>query len=62
MSVSYLTVVHVAELLKVSEKTVRRMVRRREIPAFKVGNQWRFIEKQIAAWAEDRVAAVGQGS
>ena len=54
---AYLTVEEVAELLKVSDKTVRRLVRRGELPAFKVGNQWRFIGEQIRDWAEDRVEA-----
>jgi len=37
-----LTLHEVADLLKVAEKTVYTMARRRELPAFKVRGQWRF--------------------
>ncbi|MEE9150503.1 MAG: helix-turn-helix domain-containing protein [Thermoplasmata archaeon] len=30
--------------------TVYRLVAQRELPAFKVGNQWRFKRKMIEAW------------
>lgn len=55
--VAYLTIDDVADLLQVSHKTVRRLVWRDEIPAFKVGNQWRFIGDQIREWAVARVAS-----
>ncbi len=56
MDLAYLTIDDVAGLLQVSPKTVRRMVWRGEIPAFKVGNQWRFIGDQVRQWAESRVS------
>ena len=54
---AYLTIDDVAELLQVSHKTVRRLVWRGEIPAFKVGNQWRFIGDQIRSWAEEKTSS-----
>jgi excisionase family DNA binding protein len=37
-----LTINEAAELLRVSRRTVLRMIERKEIPVFKVGVQWRF--------------------
>ncbi len=39
--------------LNVSEPTVRRMVRRGDIPAFRVGGQLRFERKEIEKWLKD---------
>ena len=51
-----LTVVEVAELLKVAEKTVYTMAQRTEIPCFKVRGQWRFRRSDIDAWIERQVS------
>jgi excisionase family DNA binding protein len=40
----------VARYLKVDKFTVYRLVTQKKIPAFKVGNQWRFKKKMIDAW------------
>ena len=60
MGDEYLTIDQVAELLKVSSKTIRRLVTRDEIPGFKVGGQWRFRREDIDAWAQDRSRAGGR--
>ena len=52
MAVDYLTLREVAELLKLSEKTVYRLAQRGELPAFKVGGSWRFIRSDIDDWAK----------
>lgn len=36
-----LTISDAAELLRVSEKTIRRMIEAGDIPASKIGGQWR---------------------
>jgi len=41
-----------AEYLKAHVETVRRMARRREIPAFKVGKDWRFHKEALIKWTE----------
>ena len=41
-----------AEYLKAHVETVRRMARRGEIPAFKVGKDWRFQKEALKKWAE----------
>ena len=51
----YLTIDQVAELLKVSTKTVRRLLQKAEIPGFQVGQQWRFKRAQIEVWADAQV-------
>ncbi|MBT3180918.1 MAG: PTS transporter subunit EIIA [Deltaproteobacteria bacterium] len=45
-----MTLSEIANYLKVSEKTVSRMVRADEMPAIKVSNQWRFIKAFIDDW------------
>ena len=49
-----LTLPEAAELLHVSTRTVQRMIRRDELPAFKVGGQWRLRESQLMNWLEGR--------
>ncbi|WP_407642413.1 helix-turn-helix domain-containing protein [Caballeronia arvi] len=47
-----LTIPEVAALLRVAEKTVYTLAQRGEIPAFKVGGQWRFSRSAIQAWID----------
>ncbi len=49
-----LTLPEAAELLHVSTRTLQRMIRRRDLPAFKVGGQWRLRESQLTEWIERR--------
>ncbi len=50
MQDALLTVDQVAQYLKIDKFTVYRLVAQRKLPAFKVGNQWRFKRKMIEAW------------
>ena len=52
-----LTLPEVAQLLKVAEKTVYSMAQKGQLPAFKVGGQWRFKRVDIDQWIEQRKAA-----
>lgn len=52
-----LTLQEVAEYLKVDERTVYRMVKFKQIPSFKVRNQWRFRKDALDRWMEDSSAA-----
>jgi excisionase family DNA binding protein len=45
-----LTLEQVAEYLNVDKFTVYRLLNDKELPAFKVGNQWRFKRKLIENW------------
>lgn len=44
------TIQDAAEYLHVAEKTVQRIVQRGELPAVKLGGQWRFIPEQLSEW------------
>ena len=57
MSDEILTLPEVAQLLKVAEKTVYSMAQKGQLPAFKVGGQWRFKRVDIDLWIEQRKAA-----
>ena len=50
MQETLLTVEQVAGYLSVDKFTVYRLIAQKEIPAFKVGNQWRFKRSLIEAW------------
>ncbi|HSE85122.1 MAG TPA: helix-turn-helix domain-containing protein [Candidatus Binatia bacterium] len=45
-----LTIEQVAHYLSVDKFTVYRLVNQKKIPAFRVGNQWRFKRAVIDAW------------
>jgi excisionase family DNA binding protein len=45
-----LTTEQVAHYLKIDKFTLYRLVSQKKIPAFKVGNQWRFKRKTLDAW------------
>ena len=49
-----LTVGEVARLLKVAEKTVYTMAQKGDLPAFKVGGQWRFHRADLDNWIDAR--------
>jgi len=45
-----LTLEQVAAYLNVDKFTVYRLLADKDLPAFKVGNQWRFKKKLIENW------------
>ena len=45
-----LTVEQVAEYLNVDKFTIYRLLADKQLPAFKVGNQWRFKRKLLENW------------
>ena len=51
-----LTLPEVALLLKIAEKTVYSMAQKSQLPAFKVGGQWRFRRVDIDQWIEQQKA------
>ena len=44
------TLEQIARYLNVDKFTVYRLITQKKIPAFKVGNQWRFKQEMIDAW------------
>jgi len=49
-----LTLEEAAEILQVSKRTLLRMIQKKEVPAFKVGGQWRIRESQFRKWVEGK--------
>lgn len=50
MQENLLTTEQVARYLRVDKFTVYRLVTQKKMPAFKVGNQWRFKKHMIEDW------------
>jgi len=48
-----MTVREVAGYLRMHEMTIYRMARQGEIPAYKVGNRWRFNRGRIEDWLRE---------
>jgi excisionase family DNA binding protein len=47
-----LTIPEVSEYLHVSRQTIYRMLRRGDIPAFRIGGDWRFNIEDLGHWIE----------
>jgi excisionase family DNA binding protein len=57
MEEKVLTLKEVAELLRTHPSTIYRLLRKRRIPAFKMGSDWRFNREAIDQWISEREAA-----
>jgi excisionase family DNA binding protein len=56
-----LTIPEVANLLKLSTSTVRRLQQRRKIPFVKVGRSIRFVASDLTAYLETRrIGSIGE--
>ncbi len=49
-----LTIREVADYLKITERTLYRLVQEGKLPAFKVGNSWRFRREDLERWISDQ--------
>ena len=49
-----LTLQAAAGILQVSKRTLLRMIQKKEMPAFKIGGQWRIRESQFRKWVEEK--------
>ena len=50
-----LTAREVAQFLDVDEITVYRLARKGQLPAFKVGGQWRFDRQALEVWMNEQM-------
>jgi len=50
-----MTLKEVAEYLKLSELSLYRLLRARKIPAFKIGQQWRFKKTALDKWIDEKM-------
>lgn len=53
-SIKLLTVSEAATILKISQRTLHRMIHDKRIPAFKIGGQWRILESRFEEWVQER--------
>lgn len=51
-NIKLLTLSEVATILKISKRTLHRMIQHHQIPAFKVGGQWRILESRFQEWMQ----------
>jgi excisionase family DNA binding protein len=49
-----LTIPGVADICRVSEKTIRRWINAGELPAIKLGAQWRVAPRDLSAFLRER--------
>lgn len=54
-----MTLEEAAEFLRVHPSTIYRLLKRHEIPAFKMGSDWRFNQESIERWILEREAQGG---
>jgi excisionase family DNA binding protein len=59
-NIRLLTLSEAARLLQVSTRTLQRMIRQRQLPAFKVGGQWRMRESQLGEWLDQKEKSARQ--
>jgi len=51
----FLTVREVGRILRLSQPTVYRLLKKKNgIPVHRIGGSWRFIEREVIQWAEER--------
>jgi excisionase family DNA binding protein len=49
-----MSIVEVADYLKVTERTIYRLAGAKQIPVFKVGGSWGFSKTDIDRWIRDQ--------
>jgi PTS system nitrogen regulatory IIA component len=60
MNDEILTLAEVAEYLKLSDKTILKMVKNQEIPCAKIANQWRFSKPGLNDWLTSKMEVIPQ--
>jgi excisionase family DNA binding protein len=53
-TVKVMTVEEVSRYLRIHPSTVYRLLKRRQIPAFRIGSDWRFNIETIDTWRSNR--------
>jgi excisionase family DNA binding protein len=52
---TFMTTKEVARYLRVDQYTIYRLVSQKKIPAFKIGNQWRFKRSILEKWLKTKM-------
>lgn len=50
-----LTAKEASEYLKVSPRTLYRHIKKHQIPAFKLGGEWRFVKSELDRWLMKKI-------
>ena len=58
-STTVMTLQEVADYLRVTRSTIHRLLKRNEIPAFRIGRHWRFNVEEIENWCASRASGKG---
>lgn len=53
-----MTIKQVSEYLKVSPRTIYKLVKTRGIPTFKIMNMWRFEQSKIDQWIKEKTESI----
>jgi excisionase family DNA binding protein len=53
---AFLTTEEVLSYLKITPRTIYRLIRSGELPAVRIGRQWRFRREDLDRWLERRRA------
>lgn len=51
----FLTLEQAAEILQVSKRTLHRLIQKRQMPALKIGGQWRIPESHFLKLIEEKM-------
>jgi excisionase family DNA binding protein len=49
-----MTAAETCRYLKITQRTLYRYLRSRQIPAFKLGKEWRFVRSDLEQWIRER--------
>jgi excisionase family DNA binding protein len=55
-SIKLLTLNEAASILKISKRTLHRMIKNGQIPATKIGGQWRILESRFEEWVQEEAS------
>jgi excisionase family DNA binding protein len=58
MAIKVLTVADLSKYLRIHRSTIYRLLKNRELPAFRVGSDWRFSVEAIDRWRLAQMAKV----
>ena len=56
----FITVEELAERLKVSPRTIQRIIDRKQIPAIRIGRQWRFRREWVDVWLKSNTVNIAK--
>lgn len=49
-----MTIKDLSSYLRVHPSTIYRMLKKKQIPCFQVGSDWRFLRASIVAWMKEK--------